>query len=64
VPLVIGAKKGFPNFNEFTAETAMQVVRRLEFRRRFQAVCPVTLPREPNNQIYSTVVSNLFGVEL
>src|SRR5207249_1816287 len=33
VPWVIGAKKGFPNFNEFSLETAVQVSRKLELRR-------------------------------
>ena len=34
VPLVIGAKKGLPNFNEFLLRTSAQVTRRLEARKR------------------------------
>src|SRR5439155_6831480 len=34
IPYVIGAKKGFPNFNEFLLRTSVQVTRRLEARKR------------------------------
>ena len=33
IPLVIGAKKGFPNFNEFAMQTQVQVTRKLQFHR-------------------------------
>ena len=33
VPVVIGAKKGFPNFNELAMQTQVQVVRKLQFLR-------------------------------
>ena len=30
VPWIVGAKKGLPNFNEYSVETIVQVSRRLE----------------------------------
>ena len=33
VPWVIGAKKGFPNFNEFAMRSEMQVTRKLQVRK-------------------------------
>jgi hypothetical protein len=57
VPLVIGAKKGFPNFNQFGLQNSITVVRRLDFHR---------LPGQPlygTNQIYTLAISNSFGVQ-
>ncbi|HKI69843.1 MAG TPA: hypothetical protein VKA67_09665, partial [Verrucomicrobiae bacterium] len=34
VPWVIGAKKGFPNFNEFALQSVSQITRKLEFTKR------------------------------
>src|SRR5207244_409575 len=56
VPWVIGAKKGFPNFNEFSLETAVQVSRKLELR-RLAARTFLT------NQMYVVGISNIFGIE-
>ena len=33
IPLVIGAKKGLPNFNKFSTQTQVQVTRKLQFHR-------------------------------
>src|SRR5207247_32362 len=33
IPLVLGAKKGLPNFNEFSMQTRAEVWRRLEFKK-------------------------------
>jgi len=57
VPLVIGAKKGLPNFNEFASQTAVSVTRKLEFRRGAGGKVAET------NQMYVIGISNLFGVE-
>ncbi|HUL51053.1 MAG TPA: hypothetical protein VLU94_00570 [Candidatus Nitrosotalea sp.] len=57
VPLVIGAKKGFPNFNEFHQETMVQVTRRLKGHK-------ATLTDTPQFHVsYEVGVSNLFGLE-
>lgn len=56
VPWVIGAKKGYPNFNEFSMETAVQVSRKLEVR-KLSATTFMT------NQMYVLGVSNIFGIE-
>lgn len=58
VPLVVGAKKGLPNFNEFSMTTAIQVTRALEFRRAMPGG-PIT----ETNEMYTLSISNAFGVE-
>lgn len=58
VPLVIGAKKGFPNFNEYALQTAVQVSRKLEILRD-----PRTLRPFQTNQMYVVGVSNTIGME-
>jgi hypothetical protein len=62
VPLVVGVRKGFPNFNEFSMETAVSVMRQLQF------IAPVN--RDPRavrptetNQMYVVGISNVFGLE-
>jgi hypothetical protein len=57
VPLVIGAKKGLPNFNEFAAQTVVQVTRKLEFRRGADGRVNET------NQMYVVGITNVFGLE-
>lgn len=58
VPMVVGAKKGFPNFNEIAMETYLQVQRNLYLRR------PTTTSR-PNltNEVYFLGISNVVAVE-
>lgn len=58
VPLVIGAKKGLPNFNEFAGQTAVQVTRKLEFRRNTASGKVVQ-----TNQMYVVAITNTFGLE-
>jgi hypothetical protein len=59
VPLVVGAKKGLPNFNEFAMQTHVQVARKLQFlRRSVQDKLPYR-----TNQMYLLAISNVFGVE-
>ena len=60
VPAVIGAKKGFPNFNEFAMQTQVQVTRKLQFRRPDGSS---VLPVNQTNQMFVVTISNLFGVE-
>lgn len=58
VPLIIGARKGFPNFNEFSMQTGISVSRFLEFRRAV-----VSGPVTQTNQMFVVGISNVFGVE-
>ncbi len=58
VPLVIGAKKGWPNFNEFSGQTSIQVSRKLEFWRD-----PISGKVNETNQMYIVAVTNNFGLE-
>jgi hypothetical protein len=60
IPLIVGAKKGFPNFNEFTMRSDILVSRKLQFTR------PDTAQgTRPNgtNQMYVLGISNYFGAE-
>ena len=58
VPIIIGAKKGIPNFNEYVMQTTVLAARKLELRR------PNTnSPPTETNQMYVLGISNMFGVE-
>ena len=59
IPLVIGAKKGFPNFNEFAMQTLVQVTRKLQFNRQNGPNGPIS----QTNQMFLVGISNVFGVE-
>lgn len=58
IPLIIGAKKGFPNFNELAMQTEVSVSRLLEFRRNSP-----TGPVVRTNQMYTLTITNSFGLE-
>lgn len=58
VPLVVGAKKGFPNFNEIAMETMIQVQRNIQLRR----LTTSSLPNQ-TNEFYILGITNVFGVE-
>jgi hypothetical protein len=60
VPWIIGAKKGFPNFNEFSMQSIVQVTRKLELTRPTLTAGPSEIT---TNQMYIFSVSNVFGVE-
>lgn len=61
VPLVIGAKKGYPNFNELSASTLVSALRMLQFR------CPLApdtnAPIQQTNVMYLMGISNFLGIE-
>jgi hypothetical protein len=60
IPLVIGAKKGFPNFNEFAMQTTVQISRKLEFLRQGGSD---TAAIYQTNQMYVLSISNVCGIE-
>ncbi len=60
MPLVIGAKKGFPNFNEFSMQTYVYLSRLMEFRR---ANNDVNSPVTQTNLMYVLSLTNTFGLE-
>lgn len=60
VPFLIGAKKGLPNFNEFSLRNVAQLTRKLEVRKQTAAD---TRPYQ-TNLLYLVTVTNQFGVEL
>lgn len=58
IPVVIGVRKGFPNFNEFAMQTAMSFQRRLEFRRNVATGRVVE-----TNQMLIVGITNTYGLE-
>ena len=60
VPWIIGAKKGFPNFNEFSLESIVWIERKLEITR---PSLDAPLSQYVTNQMYFLAISNLLGVE-
>jgi hypothetical protein len=58
LPFVVGAKKGFPNFNEYVMETAVMAARKLEFVR-----LATNQPPNQTNEMYIIGISNFFGLE-
>jgi hypothetical protein len=58
-PILIGAKKGFPNFNEFVMQTIVQATRKLEMVKSNA----VDVRPWQTNQMFILGISNLFGVE-
>jgi hypothetical protein len=67
VPLIIGAKKGFPNFNEFYMESAFQLWRKVMVTRQSTNV-PVPPPSPSSSfwsyyEMFTLSLTNQFGVE-
>ena len=60
VPLVIGAKKGFPNFNKLAMQTQVQVARKLQFHRPGNST---TADVNEIDQMFIVGISNALGVE-
>lgn len=58
VPLLIGAKKGFPNLNEFALQNVAQLTRKVELRRP-----SITARPNQTNILYQLTISNQFGIE-
>ncbi|HVU27890.1 MAG TPA: hypothetical protein VHG71_09165 [Verrucomicrobiae bacterium] len=65
-PWIIGAKKSFPNFNEFSLESIVGMTRRLQVTRTATnqpPPTPVNFANFHTNQMYTMVVTNSLGVE-
>jgi hypothetical protein len=62
VPLVVGARKGLPNFNEFSMETAVNVTRKMQILAQIGKPAN-QLRATATNQMYVVTISNVFGVE-
>jgi hypothetical protein len=61
VPWIIGAKKGFPNFNEFVMESVVGVTRRLQLTRNTNTSPPTMTG---TNQMYLMNLNTSLGVDL
>ena len=59
VPLVIGARKGYPNFDELAMNTQIRVTRKLQFQR---PGISTNLPVNEIDQMYLLTVTNVVGV--
>ena len=62
VPWIIGAKKGFPNFNELSMESIVQTTRKLQVTRTVTNM-PPQAPQYQTNQMYIFNMNNWIGVE-
>ena len=60
VPWIIGAKKGFPNFNAFSVESAFQLVRKLQVIRNTNAIPQPDITW--TNQMYLMNITNYMGL--
>ncbi|MCX7872307.1 MAG: hypothetical protein N2487_03375, partial [Verrucomicrobiae bacterium] len=58
IPPIVGARKGYPNFNELTVKTYVQVERKLAFIKVAGTTRTFT-----TNQMYIVGISNSFGLE-
>ncbi len=67
VPWIIGAKKGFPNFNEFSMESIVQVTRKLQLTRTTNGVSQggsgLSAMLTGTNQMYIFGITNYLGIE-
>jgi hypothetical protein len=59
VPFIVGAKKGFPNFNELAIQTVANFSRKLEFRKD----APSDSTPKQTNQMFIVGVSNAVAAE-
>jgi hypothetical protein len=57
-PFVVGARKGYPNFNELDSQTALRITRKLELVKPAPAA-----PPSQTNQMYLLSITNRLGVE-
>jgi len=60
IPVVIGAKKGLPNFNEFAFQSVVQITRKLQLRRPSK---DARIAEWLTNQMFVLGISNVLGVE-
>jgi hypothetical protein len=60
VPIIVGAKKGLPNFNQFAMQSAFAITRKLQITRTSTNAAASTYQV---NQMFNCSVSNQFAVE-
>jgi hypothetical protein len=63
VPWIIGAKKGFPNFNKFGIQNTVQITRKLQIKRNKIPIQSVLTDFDYTNQLYVFNVSNSIGID-
>ncbi|MFA6544132.1 MAG: hypothetical protein WCS99_06885 [Limisphaerales bacterium] len=66
-PVIVGVKKGYPNFNEFGVQTIFSDTRRLEFvKTNATNIGPMSIAGMPllqTNQSHVIGLTNIFGIE-
>ena len=62
IPVIIGAKKGYPNFNEFGAQTIFSATRRLEFVKTNATNFSASAITQTNQSLIITL-TNIFAFE-
>jgi hypothetical protein len=62
VPWIIGAKKGFPNFNKFGMQNVVQIARKLQIKRNRIPIQSL-MDFDYTNQLYIFSVSNSIGID-
>lgn len=60
IPVVMGAKEGLPNFNEFSSESVVQVTRKVELLKSGPGGANLIYQ---TNQMFDIGISNVFGAE-
>ena len=63
VPIIVGAKKGLPNFNAFSMESTFQITRKLQLTRTSTNFVTDPISTYKINQAFNCSLSNLFAVE-
>ena len=63
MPLIIGVKKGFPNFNEFAMQTAFQLMRKIQVTRASTNAAIAPDSSYTINQMFGLSLSNQLAVE-
>ena len=64
VPWIIGARKGFPNFNESVVESIVGMTRRLQFVRNINGATPgKVVPITQTNQMYMMSLNTSGGLD-
>ncbi|HXG46717.1 MAG TPA: hypothetical protein VNO52_03765, partial [Methylomirabilota bacterium] len=60
IPFIIGARKGYPNFNQFALKTTAVMTRRLQFEKRHR---DVSRPPDRTNQMVQLTITNTIALE-
>src|SRR5205814_835384 len=63
IPLIVGAKKGWPSFNQFGMQTVFQITRKMQFLRHNPVTDPANRLPWATNIMYAVSITNVVGAE-